>query len=123
MHELPIAQSILEIALRHAESANAVRITDLYLVIGELSSVIDDSIQFHWEILSQGTLAEGSRLHFERIPAKLTCLDCSSDYMLEDKTLTPCPQCGSFQVKVIEGEEFRLDSIEIEEPTDAGSIS
>ena len=115
MHELPITQSILEIALRHAESAQAVRITDLYLVIGQLSSVIDDSIQFHWEILSQGTLAEGSQLHFERVPAKLACGECGNQYTLEDGTLTPCPQCNSLQVKVIEGEEFRLDSIQIEE--------
>jgi hydrogenase nickel incorporation protein HypA/HybF len=115
MHELPITQSILEIALRHAEEAHAVRITDLYLVIGQLSSVIDDSIQFHWEILSQGTIAEDSKLHFERIPAKLTCLECGHAYILEDGTLTACPQCDSPQVKVIEGEEFRLDSIEIEE--------
>ena len=115
MHELPITQSILEIALRHAENAEAVKITDLYLVIGELSSVIDDSIQFHWEILSQGTLAEGSRLHFERIPARLVCGDCGNSYTLEDGTLTACTECGSLQVKVVEGEEFRLDSIQIEE--------
>lgn len=115
MHELPVTQSILEIALRHAEEAHAEKITDLYLVIGQLSTVIDDSIQFHWEILSQGTLAEGSRLHFERIPAKLACLECGNTYTLPDGTLTNCPACSSFQVKVIEGEEFRLDSIQIEE--------
>ena len=115
MHELPITQSILEIALRYAESANAVKITDLYVVIGELSSVVDDSIQFHWEILSQGTMAEGSRLHFERIPARLVCSDCDNSYTLEDGTLSPCPQCSSIRVKVVEGEEFRLDSIQIEE--------
>jgi hydrogenase nickel incorporation protein HypA/HybF len=115
MHELPITQSILEIALRHADTANAVKITDLYIVIGQLSSVLDDSVQFHWEILSQGTIAEGSRLHFERIPAKLDCTDCGNNYALEDGALIPCPRCDSFQFKVIEGEEFRLDSIEIEE--------
>ena len=115
MHELPITQSILEIALRHAENAGAVKVTNLYLVIGELSSVIDDSIQFHWEILSHGTLAEGSKLHFDRIAAKLDCSDCGNSYALEDGTLIPCPQCDSYQVKVVEGEEFRLDSIEIEE--------
>lgn len=115
MHELAVTQSILEIALRHAETASAVKITDLYLVIGQLSSVIDDSVQFHWEILSQGTIAEGSQLHFERIPAKLTCSECGNSFTLDDGSLTPCPQCNSFQVNVVEGEEFRLDSIEIEE--------
>jgi hydrogenase nickel incorporation protein HypA/HybF len=115
MHELPITQSILEIALRHGENAGAKRITDLYIVIGQLSSVIDDSVQFYWDILSNGTIAEGSRLHFERIPATLECLDCGEVYSLNESSLTPCPQCGSFRVTIIAGKDFRLDSIEIDE--------
>ncbi len=115
MHELPITQSILDIALRHGESANAKKVTHLYIVIGQLSSVIDDSVQFYWDILTKDTIAEGSQLHFERIPAKLTCQDCDTNYALEDGSLMPCPECSSISVKVIEGKEFRLDSIEIEE--------
>ncbi len=115
MHELPITQSILDIAIRHGESSNAKRITHLYIVIGQLSSVIDDSVQFYWDILSKDTIAEGSQLNFDRIPAKLECNDCRNTYSLEDGTLMPCPQCDSIHVTVIEGKEFRLDSIEIEE--------
>ena len=114
MHELPITQSILDIAIRHGETANANRITDLYIVIGQLSSVIDDSVQFYWDILSKDTIAEGSRLHFERVSASLECLDCGIGYALEDGSLIPCPQCDSIRVNVIQGKEFRLDSIEIE---------
>ena len=47
MHELPVTESILEIALRHAQEAGARRITDLYLIIGQLSTIVDDSIQFY----------------------------------------------------------------------------
>ena len=115
MHELPITQSILDIALRHGDSANAKKITHLYIVIGQLSSVIDDSVQFYWDILSKDTLAEGSQLHFERIPAKLSCQECEQEYLLEDGSLMPCPSCGSIKVNIIEGKEFRLGSIEIEE--------
>ena len=73
MHELPISQNILEIALRFAKENHATQITDLYLVIGQLSSVIDESIQFYWPIVSKDTIAEKAKLHFKRIPARLEC--------------------------------------------------
>lgn len=113
MHELPITESILKIANEHAVRANAAKVTDLYLVIGQLSSIVDDSIQFYWDLISKETLCEGATLHFERIPAQLRCLDCGHVYEL-DKELTTCPQCHSARVKILAGEEFRLDSIEIE---------
>lgn len=113
MHELPIAQSILKIALRHAENVGAAQVTDLYLVIGKLSYVMDDSIQFYWDVIAKDTIAEGAQLHFERIPAAFVCLDCSQHYTPDGETLA-CPSCQSTRVKVAAGEEFRLDSIDVE---------
>jgi hydrogenase nickel incorporation protein HypA/HybF len=113
MHELAITESILNIALRHAGQVEAQRVTDLNLVIGRLSSIVDESVQFYWDIMTEGTLCEGSKLHFERIPAKMQCLNCNNEYAL-DGELTPCPECSSMQVKVISGDQFYLDSIEIE---------
>ena len=73
MHELVVTENILEIALRHARAAGAVRVSDIYLVIGELSSIVDDSVQFYWDFISEGTAASGSSLHFRRVPAKMSC--------------------------------------------------
>jgi hydrogenase nickel incorporation protein HypA/HybF len=117
MHELAITQSVLNIAVEYATRANATRVTDLYLVIGQLSSVVDDSVQFYWDIVSQDTLCQGAQLHFERVPATLLCLDCGHTYTLPGE-LVPCPQCGSMSVKVTSGEEFRLDSIGVEAAND-----
>lgn len=114
MHELPITQSIVEIAVRHAKQANARRVTDIYLVIGQLSSVIDDSVLFYWDIISEGTICEGARVHFDRIPAKLRCLECKHTFAIPHD-LTPCTNCSSTLVKIIAGKEFRLESIEIED--------
>jgi hydrogenase nickel incorporation protein HypA/HybF len=113
MHELPITESILDIAVRHGQQASAVCVTDLYLVIGQLSSIIDDSVQFYWDIISRDTICEGATLHFERIPAQLRCLDCNHTYGFEHE-LTACPNCNGSRVKVIAGEEFQLQSIEVE---------
>lgn len=113
MHELSVTQSLLDLALRHAQEANAVRVKRLNLVIGQLSSFVDDSVQFYWDLISQGTVCEGAQLEFRRVPASLVCLDCQREYTLSEE-LTPCPSCGSTRVRVTGGDEFRLDSLDIE---------
>jgi hydrogenase nickel incorporation protein HypA/HybF len=113
MHELSVTENILDIAVRYAAQNEAKRVTGLYLVIGRLSSIVDDSVQFYWDIVSKDTLCAGSTLHFERVPATLHCLDCGGEYTLESE-LIPCPACGSARVRVTTGEQFYLDSIEIE---------
>jgi hydrogenase nickel incorporation protein HypA/HybF len=113
MHELSVTESILEIAERYARQNEAKRVTELYIVIGRLSSIVDDSVQFYWDIVNENTLCAGSKLHFERLPAQMRCLDCENEYSL-DGELVPCPGCGSPKVQVTSGEQFYLDSIEIE---------
>lgn len=113
MHELAVTESILDIASRHAVQANAAQVTDIYLVIGQLSSIVDESVQFYWDIISQQSICEKARLHFKRIPARLSCLDCGKEYTIE-KGLEVCPECHSANVIIQAGEEFYMDSIEIQ---------
>jgi hydrogenase nickel incorporation protein HypA/HybF len=113
MHELSVTESILEIALRHGNAANAKRITNIYLVIGQLSSIIDDSVQFYWDIVSKSTLAESAQLHFRRIPTELHCQECNFRYPPKEGDLT-CQRCGSSQVNVVAGTEFYLEAIDVE---------
>jgi hydrogenase nickel incorporation protein HypA/HybF len=113
MHELSVTESVLEIACKHAEKAKAKKVTDIYLVIGRLSSIVDDSVHFYWNVISKDTICEDANLHFKRVPARLVCLDCQTEYTLEDE-LTPCPNCGSARVRILSGDEFNLESIEIE---------
>ncbi|HLC05904.1 MAG TPA: hydrogenase maturation nickel metallochaperone HypA [Anaerolineales bacterium] len=113
MHELAITESVLKIAVEHARAAGASRITDVHLVIGQLSSFIDDSIQFYWEIICEGTPAEGAILRFRRVPAELHCLACEAHYGLNGDDLA-CPECGGTQIRVLAGEEFNLEAIDVE---------
>lgn len=113
MHELSVTEHILNIALKHAAENQAVRVTDLYITVGRLSSIVDDSIQFYWDIISDATICKGAQLHFNRIPAQIQCDDCATIFTLESE-LTPCPECSSTHLKILTGEEFFLDSIEIE---------
>jgi len=113
MHELAITEQIAKIANEHGEKSKATQITDLYLVIGELSTVIDDSVQFYWDLITENTLCEGAKLHFKRIPAVFRCRDCNKEYNLDQGELTPCPHCQSSSMDILQGKEFHLDSINI----------
>lgn len=113
MHELSVTESILEISLRHLPPGEPARITALHLVIGQLSSLVDDSVQFYWDFIAKGTPAEGAELVFRRIPAELQCQDCQHRYQPGANELS-CPNCGSLNIRVVAGEEFYVESMDIE---------
>ncbi len=113
MHELFVSQNLLKLALEHAERASAVRINTIDLLIGDLSSVIDDSLAFHWDLISRDTIAEGAELRFNRVPAKVYCRDCDEENTLENKHMQ-CPKCEGSNITPTAGTEFLLQSIEVE---------
>ncbi len=118
MHEMAVTQSLLNITLEYAQRANAVRVNELRIVVGELSSIVDDSVQFYWDFISQGTIAEKARLTFRRIPATMRCADCGRESLLNREEYT-CPACGSGRLAVTGGEEFYLESIDVDLAEDA----
>lgn len=113
MHELYATQGILDRALEKAAEQNAKRITDLYIVVGEISSYKDDSVQFYWDEISKGTPAQAARLHFRHVPAELQCMTCSTKYHPEDGEIV-CPKCGSTGARIWSGEEFYLEALDVE---------
>lgn len=114
MHELAVTQELLRLALAHAEEAGAEKVTELQLVVGDLASIVDDCVQFYWDIISEGTLAQGARLRFRRIPAAFRCRDCGWEYPQPENTYD-CPQCGG-SGDIAAGLEFQLEAIEIDRP-------
>lgn len=113
MHELSVTENILSIACDYAQKSNATRVTAINLVIGQLSSIVDDSVQFYWNLVAENSLCGGARLQFTRIAAKLACQDCGMEYGIQGN-LAPCPRCSSYNAHIVAGEEFYIDSIEIE---------
>jgi len=114
MHELAVTQRVLEIALRHAQTADAIRITRIHLVVGQLATIVDDSVQFYWDLIAQDTIAQGAQLTFERRPATMRCLACGETFTLSGQSDFRCPHCGDPDVVVAGGDELQIDHIEIE---------
>jgi hydrogenase nickel incorporation protein HypA/HybF len=113
MHEMYATHAILERAIQKASEQNAKRITNLYLVVGEISTYVDDSVQFYWDEISKGTIAEAAQLHFRHVLAELQCMACFTKYHPEEGEIA-CPHCGSTGARIWSGEEFYLEALDVE---------
>lgn len=114
MRELHAIQSILAKALlKAAESKKPIK--SLQIALGEISELDPRSIQQQWHELSLGTAAERAQLHFRFIKAEVQCMACFMIYPPVEGKIH-CPYCGSYGAKVLSGEEFHLESIELDEP-------
>lgn len=110
MHEMALAQRILQVALEAAEGQNVQRIR---LQIGRLQMVVPESLQFSFELVAEGTPAAGAALEMEETPARLQCGKCGAESRLD---LPPfnCRHCGASEIEVISGDEVMVDDIELE---------
>jgi hydrogenase nickel incorporation protein HypA/HybF len=113
MHELAVTESIVEIACRHALLAGADRVVRIKLVIGDLSSIVDDSVQFYFDFVSQNTTASGATLVFDRVPVRLLCEGCGNRWCPTGSDWE-CPACRQRRASVTAGREFFVESIEVE---------
>ena len=115
MHELPVTQGILSVVLETAQQHGNRPVLAIDLVIGDLSSIVDDSVQFYFDILSRNTLAEGASLNFRREPATAHCWDCGHQFKTSIPLPSVCPDCGVNRLHISGGREFYLESIEVDD--------
>ena len=111
MHELAIAESVVHIASRHADGR---QVTKVYLKVGHLRQVVPSALAFSFELVAQGTPVEGAELELEEVPATGSCSECGAQSQLTQFPLQ-CSTCGSYELRIIEGEELLVESLELEE--------
>ncbi len=115
MHELSIAQSIVEIACEEAHRHNDARVEAVHLKLGALAGVVKDALLFSWEIACQDTPLTGARLEIEDIPVCVWCPECSAEQAPVAVWELRCPVCGSPSGEVRRGRELQVAALEIAE--------
>jgi hydrogenase nickel incorporation protein HypA/HybF len=112
MHELSLSGAIVNTVVKHAAGRPVSLVS---MRIGALRQVVPDTLEFYFGFVSKGTVCEGARLEQELIPARLRCATCEREWEI-DLPIFMCPGCGSAgRVGVASGEEFEVESIEVEE--------
>ncbi len=112
MHEMSIAESVLEIVEATARGNAAARVGTIWLELGALSQVEPDALLFCFDAVSRGSLAEGATLEFVRLPGSAWCMPCG-DVVEVSRRGDGCPRCGSHQLQVTGGDEMRVKAIAI----------
>ena len=112
MHEMAIAEGILDIAQSHARTHEAQRIERIHLLLGELSGVETEALSLAFSSVIRGTIAENAALTWERVPLTGRCHDCGRERRIRPADYL-CPDCGG-GMEFTHGREMRVDYIEME---------
>jgi len=114
MHEMSIAIGIVDIVVESARQDHATHVEQVALEIGQLSGILPDFLQVCTEAAARGTVAEGTNWDIRIIPGRAQCLECHASFDFP-AFMTPCPQCGSYTVRPIQGTEMKVVSITIDD--------
>lgn len=112
MHEMSLAEGVLQICEDQARNAGAARVVAVRLEIGTLSHVAPEALEFCFASVVRGTVADGARLEIDRAPGRGWCHDCGHEISVGSLT-DPCPDCGGYKWQVTGGEEMRVKEMEV----------
>lgn len=115
MHELSIAQHIVETCTAAAAQAGGGRVTAVHMRVGVLSGVVAQSLHFCWEIAAAETPLAGSLLDIEELPVVVQCPTCQQERQLPDSFPLRCPVCDAPTPSVVQGKEIEIRSLELTE--------
>jgi hydrogenase nickel incorporation protein HypA/HybF len=111
MHELSLSSAIVNTVVKHAAGR---RVAVVNLRVGRLRQVVPETLEFYFEFVARDTVCEGARLEQEVLDARLRCNPCDLDWAIEIPAFR-CPRCGGSDVVIASGNEFEVQSIEVEE--------
>lgn len=123
MHELSIAYNLVEIADTAARNAGAVRVKAVHLRLGAMAGVVEDALRFGFPVAAAGTLVAGAELCIAPVAVQVFCAQCDAPRTLAAPFVFRCPVCGQPVVKLLQGREIQVESIEIEEREDVNDAT
>jgi hydrogenase nickel incorporation protein HypA/HybF len=113
MHEMSLTEGVVEILAEEGRKQGFSRVKTVWLEIGVLSGVEPQAMEFCFDVVARGTLAEGAKLEIVRTPGEGYCLDCEAKVALAER-FGACPDCGRYHVQMTSGDEMRVKELEVE---------
>ncbi len=113
MHEMSLAENVLQVIEQEAVRQGFARVRTVWLELGQLACVEPDALTFSFDQVKKGSLAESARLEIVKIEGRGWCHHCACAVRLP-AWYEPCPECGSYGVEVTGGGQFRVKELEVE---------
>ena len=113
MHEMSLAEGVLQLIEDSAKTENFSRVKTVWLEIGQLAGVDAEAMKFCFEAVVRDSIAQDARLEIIETPGQAWCLQCAETVQVQ-ALYDACPKCGSHQVQVTGGNEMRVKELDVE---------
>ena len=113
MHEVSLAEGVLQIVEDAARREGFGRVRTVWLEVGRLSSVEPEAMRFCFDAVTRNSVADGARLEIVETPGVAWCMKCSKPTAIAALG-DACPRCGSYQLQITDGTEMRVKELEVE---------
>ena len=112
MHEVSIMTEAVRMAVESAQAAGARRISGVRLRVGRLSGAVPEAMEFAWDVVRRGTIAEAARLEIDSVPATCWCAVCREEFECSDY-FNECPSCHNPSGELRRGRELEIAAVEM----------
>ena len=113
MHEMSLAEGILQIVEDAAKAQGFSKVREVRLEIGALSGVEVEALSFCMDVVLKNSVADGAKVELDRVPGAGWCMQCADTVAIE-ALYDACPKCGSYQVQATGGTEMRVKDLLVE---------
>jgi len=122
MHEMSVAQSIVDIVREHVPPAQARAVSSVRVRVGGLSGIVAESLEFCFAAIVADTALGRARLSIEHVPTVCECRDCGRRFE-PDALIFFCPSCGSGRAHLVSGSDLQVVEVELDDGTGAEAAS
>ncbi|WP_417249145.1 hydrogenase maturation nickel metallochaperone HypA [Celeribacter sp.] len=112
MHEMSLCEGIREVIEQQARDHNVKAVKRVRLEIGRFAGVEKPALEFAFEVVMRGSVAEKAVLEMIDLPGQAMCYDCMKEVEI-DTRLAPCPDCGGGRLMPVSGDEMRIRDMEV----------
>ncbi|MGX9353128.1 hydrogenase maturation nickel metallochaperone HypA [Shimia sp. W99] len=112
MHEMSLCEGIRTVIEDQARAHDVKAVKRVRLEIGRFAGVEKPAMEFAFDVVMRGSVAEGAVLEMIDLPGRAMCYDCMKEVEIEDR-LDPCPECDGGKLMPVAGDEMRIKDLEV----------